>query len=156
MWNLVENFAVHDVSSNSDHSPIEFSIRTQEDTCLNRDVSIETMNDESGVDSFRVIKSKKTDELVLSMVNDVKLSETLKELDKNLKESNLSPKNVLSVLEQKLLDISEHSMKKINTNTTNKNKITLTKKKKENSKPWYNQECKEAKKIMRKARKQSS
>ena len=90
------------------------------------------------------------------MVNDVKLSETLTELDKNLKEGNISPKNALPVLEQKLLDISEHSMEKIKTNTTNKNKITSTKLKRDNSKPWYNQECEEAKKIMRKARKQFS
>ena len=47
-------------------------------------------------------------------------------------------------------------MKKTKTNTTNKNKITSTKLKKDNSKPWYNQECEEAKKIMRKARKQFS
>ena len=106
VWDLLENFAVHDISCKSDHCPIEFSIRIQEDTCLNRDVSIEIMNDESGDDSFKLIKSEKTDELVSSMVNDVKLSEILIELDKNLKEGNISRKNTLPVLEQKLLDIS--------------------------------------------------
>ena len=59
VWDLLENFAVHDISCESDHCPIEFSIRIQEDTCLNRDVSIEIMNDESGDDSFKLIKSEK-------------------------------------------------------------------------------------------------
>ena len=114
------------------------------------------MNVDCGDDSFKLIKSEKTDELVSSMVNDAKLSENLIELDKNLKEGIISPNNALSVLEQKLLNITEHSMKKIKTNTINKNNITSVKKKNDNSKPWYNQECKEAKKIMRKARKQFS
>ena len=135
VWDLLENFAVHDVSSKSDHCPIEFSIRTQEDTSLNRNASVETMNVDCGDDSFKLIKSEKTDELVSSMVNDAKLSENLIELDKNLKEGIISPINALSVLEQKLLNITEHSMKKIKTNTINKNNITSTKKK-NNSKPW--------------------
>ena len=113
-------------------------------------------NIDCGDDSFELIKSEKTDELVSSMVNDAKLSENLIELDKNLKEGIISPNNDLSVLEQKLLNITEHSMKKIETNTINKNNITSVKKNNDNSKPWYNQECKEAKKIMRKARKQFS
>ena len=156
MWDFLENFAVHDVSCKSDHCPIEFSIRTQENTCLNRDASVETMNVDCGDDSFKLIKSEKTDELVSSMVNDAKLSENLIELDKNLKEGIISPNNALSVLEQKLLNITEHSMKKIKTNTINKNNIASVNKKNDNSKPWYNPECKEAKKIMRKARKQFS
>ena len=69
------------------------------------------------------------------MVNDVKLSEALIESDKNLKEGIISPNNALSVLEQKLLNITEHSMTKIKTNTINKNNITLTKKENDNSKP---------------------
>ena len=156
VWDLLENFAVHDVSCKSDHCPIEFSICTEENISLNRDASVETMNVDCGDDSFKLIKSEKTDELVSSMVNDAKLSENLIELDKNLKEGIISPNNALSVLEQKLLNITEHSMKKIKTNTINKNNITSVKEKNDNSKPWYNQECKEAKKIMRKARKQFS
>ena len=114
------------------------------------------MNVDCGDDSFKPIKSKKPDEFVSSMVNDAKLSENLIEFDKNLKEGIISPNNALSVLEQKLFNITEHSMKQIKTNTINKNNITSTKKKNDNSKPWYNQECSEVKKIMRKARKQFS
>ena len=147
---------MHDVSCKSDHCPIEFSIHTQENSSLNRDASVETMNVDCGDDSFKLIKSEKTEELVSSMVNDAKSSENLIELDKNLKEGIISPNNAFSVLEQKLLNITEHSMKKIKTNTINKNSITSVKKKNDNSKSWYNQECKEVKKIMRKARKQFS
>ena len=86
------------------------------------------MNVDCRDDSFKLIKSEKTDELVSNMVNDAKLLETLIELDKNLKEGIISPNNTLSVLEQKLLNITEHSMKKIKTNTINKNNITSTKK----------------------------
>ena len=110
---LLGNFAVHDVSCKSDHCPIEFSICTEENISLNRDASVETMNVDCGDDSFKLIKSEKTDELVSSMVNDAKLSENLIELDKNLKEGIISPNNALSVLEQKLLNITEHSMKKL-------------------------------------------
>ena len=53
---------MHDVSCKSDHCPIEFSIRTQEDTSINRDASVETMNVDCGDDSFKLIKSEKTDE----------------------------------------------------------------------------------------------
>ena len=81
---------------------------------------METVNVDCGDDSFKLIKSKQTDELASSMVNDAKLSETLTELDKNLKEGIVSPNNALSVVEQKLLNIAERSMKKIKTNTINK------------------------------------
>ena len=110
VWDLMENFAVHDISCYSDHCAIEFSILVRQNSCGNtNDKSYVSVQNDCEIDSFKLIRADK----VSRMVSNQLFSDTLVELDRNLKEGTATPKNVLTVLEQISRVTAEDSMKKI-------------------------------------------
>ena len=90
---MIENFAVHDISCYKDHCATEFSIRVRQNSHGNiNDKSHVSVQNDCEIDSFKLIRADNTDELVSRMVSNQNFSDTLAELDRNLKQGTATLK----------------------------------------------------------------
>ena len=137
---------MHDISDLSDHCAIAFSINAQ----IREKEEIKLDSSDKGKDEFKLIRSDNTDEILNQLVSKKELSESYVDLNTELEKDTVRTLETLRTLERKWQDFKEASMRTVKFNS-DQNKPSFQEK--ENSMPKYNNEYKEAKKLMKKARK---
>ena len=139
---------MHDISQYSDHCAIEFSLKPQE-----KEVQSNTPDEQKSLHKtddrdvkYKLINTKNpaenSDELLLNLVSDDTFSSLCYNVDKKMKEGVIEPTKALDSLEKILHDISEGSMLKVKIQNQSKKAQAIQ----EQSKPWYNNKYRDAKK----------